>query len=76
MDWRHGIILRRLAEGCTYGEAAAAAGISRQGLWKRMNVSAEFREAVITAREAGKDGSASTPHASPRWMNSPPKASA
>jgi hypothetical protein len=55
MDWRHGIILRRLAEGCTYREAAAAASITRQGLWKRLRADMEFAERVVAAREAGKD---------------------
>ena len=53
-DWRHRIALRKLAEGCTYGEAAAACGISRQALWKRMNASPTFAQAVAAAREAGK----------------------
>lgn len=55
MDWRHRIILRKLAEGCTYGEAAAAAGITRQALWKRMIASPDFAQAVVAARETGKD---------------------
>ena len=31
-DWRHRLILAKLAGGDTYGEAAAAAGISRQAV--------------------------------------------
>lgn len=54
MDWRHRLIVRKLAEGCTYGEAATAAGISRQALWKRVNASPEFAAAVLVAREEGK----------------------
>ncbi|MCX6877054.1 MAG: hypothetical protein NTW21_25070 [Verrucomicrobia bacterium] len=54
-DWRGRIILVKLAEGCTYGEAAAAAGISRQAVWKRMLAAPDFAQAVATAREAGRD---------------------
>jgi len=35
-DRRHRIILAKLSEGGTYGEAAMAAMISRQALWKRL----------------------------------------
>ena len=54
MDWRHRIILRRLAEGCTYGEAAAAAGVSRISVWNWCQASPEFAQAVVAAREEGK----------------------
>jgi len=54
-DWLGRVILMKFAEGCTYREAATAAGISKQAVLKRMNVSGEFREAVTAAREAGKD---------------------
>jgi hypothetical protein len=53
--WRGRVILRKLIEGCTSREAAAAVGISKQALLKRMNVSPDFKEAVTAAREAGKD---------------------
>ena len=53
-DWRHGIILAKLTEGCTYGEAASVAGISRQAVWKRMAACLEFAAAVRQAREAGQ----------------------
>ena len=54
-DWRGNLILSKLAQGHTYGEAAKAAGITRQALWKRMNVSLDFALAVVAARETGKD---------------------
>jgi len=53
-DWKGRLILRRLAEGCTYGEAAAAAGMTRQGVWWRCGMSQDFAQAVTAAREAGK----------------------
>jgi len=52
-DWRHRVILGKLGEGCLLREAAAAAGISRQAVLKRVNASAEFRQAVAAARELG-----------------------
>jgi len=55
MDWRHQVIIAKLAEGCLMREAASAAGISRQALLKRMNVSPEFKDAVTAARETGKE---------------------
>ncbi len=45
-DWRHRIIIAQLAEGCTYGEAAAAACIARQNVWKHMQASPAFAQAV------------------------------
>ncbi|MCX6878711.1 MAG: hypothetical protein NTW21_33595 [Verrucomicrobia bacterium] len=54
-DWRHRIALCKFAEGSTYGEAAAAAGISRQAVWKRMLAAPGFAQAVAAARETGKD---------------------
>ena len=55
MDWKHQVILTKLAEGYTYPESATAAGLSRQGLWKRVNASLEFRHAVVVARETGEE---------------------
>jgi len=52
-DWRHRIILRKLAEGCLLREAAAAAGITRQAVLKRVNASPDFAHAVAMAREEG-----------------------
>ncbi len=52
-DWRHRVILSKLTEGCLLREAAAAAGISRQAVLKRVNASAAFRQAVAAAREVG-----------------------
>jgi len=55
LDWRHRLILRRLCEGGTHVEAAAAAGMTRQALWKRMQASPDFALAVAAARETGKN---------------------
>jgi len=48
------MILRKLEEGCTIRESAAAVGISRQAVLKRQNVSPDFAQAVVAARETGK----------------------
>jgi hypothetical protein len=53
LDWKSAVILGKLAEGCTYTEAAAAAGISRRALFKRRVASPEFDVATLAAREAG-----------------------
>ena len=53
-DWRGRLVLRRLAEGCTMKEAAAA-GMTRQGVWWRCGVCQEYAQAVAAARETGKD---------------------
>jgi hypothetical protein len=55
LDWRGRMILRKLEEGCTIRESAAAVGISRQAVLKRKNVSPDFAQAVAAARETGKD---------------------
>ena len=55
LDWRGRTILGKLAEGCTYTESAAAAGISRRALFKRRVASPEFDVAVLAARETGKE---------------------
>ena len=49
------MILRKLEEGCTIRESAAAVGISWQAVLKRKNVSPDFAQAVAAARETGKD---------------------
>ena len=49
------MILRKLEEGCTIRDSAAAVGISRQAVLKRKNVSPDFAQAVAAARETGKD---------------------
>ena len=54
LDWRGKVVLGKLAEGCTFREAAAAAGISRQAVLKRKNLSSGFAEAIDLAREVGK----------------------
>ena len=54
-DWRHRIILTKLAEGGSYDEAAGAALISRQAVWKRIVACPAFAMAVAEAREVGKD---------------------
>lgn len=55
LDWKASVILSKLAEGLTYTEAAAAAGISRRGLFKRRIASSAFDVAVLAAREAGRE---------------------
>ncbi len=54
LDWRGKIILRKLEEGCTIRESAAAVGITRQAVLKRKNASPAFAQAVAVAREVGK----------------------
>jgi hypothetical protein len=54
-DWRGQVILTKLAEGCTFLESAAAAGISRQAVLKRVNASPDFAQAVTAAREKGSN---------------------
>ncbi len=54
LDWRGRIILRKLEEGCTIRESAAAVGITRQAVLKRKNVSPDFAQAVTAAREVGR----------------------
>ena len=55
LDWRGRLILRKLEEGCTIRESAAAVGITRQAVLKRKNASPDFADAVEAAREAGRD---------------------
>lgn len=54
-DWRGTVILSKLRDGCTIRESAAAAGISRQAVLKRKKVSPDFEQAVVAAREAGRE---------------------
>ena len=54
MDYRHRLIVAKLREGCTYAQAAAAAGIHRQSLWRWVTGSPEFAAAIAAAREAGE----------------------
>ena len=54
MDWKHRVIISKLGEGCTMAEAAAAAGITRQAVLKRMHASPEFAAEVAAARETGR----------------------
>ena len=49
------MILCKLREGCTLRESAAAVGITRQAVTKRVSASREFADAVAMARETGKD---------------------
>jgi AcrR family transcriptional regulator len=53
--WQTGLIVRRLAEGATFPEAADAAGVNRATVWRWCRSSPEFAQAVVVAREAGKD---------------------
>jgi hypothetical protein len=55
MDWRHRITLSKLSEGCTYSEAATVASISRMTFWRWVDASPVFAEAVLAARQVGKD---------------------
>ncbi|NQX03077.1 hypothetical protein HQ447_20645 [bacterium] len=55
LDWKARVILDKLANGCLYREAAAAAGMSRRGVLKRRVASPAFDVAVLAARETGKD---------------------
>ena len=54
-DWKSNLILSKLAQGHTYGEAAAAACMTRQGIWWRCGICPDFAQAVAAAREQGKD---------------------
>jgi hypothetical protein len=54
LDWRGRMILRKLEEGCTIRESAAAVGITRQAVLKRQNSSSDFAQAVALARETGR----------------------
>jgi hypothetical protein len=53
LDWRGRLILRKLEEGCTIRESAAAVGITRQAVLKRKNASPDFAHAIALAREVG-----------------------
>ena len=53
--WRQGLVVRRLAEGCTLAQAAGGAGIDRTTRWRWCRSSPEFAQAFVMAREAGKD---------------------
>ncbi len=55
LDWKGQIVLTKLSEGSTFTEAAAAAGLSRRGLFKRRVKSPEFAEAVNQARQQGQE---------------------
>lgn len=52
--WRHGLVVRRLAEGSTLPEAAEAAGVDRVTLWRWCRSSPEFARAVAEARAVGE----------------------
>lgn len=55
LDWKARVILTKLVEGCTSREAAAAAGMSKQAAWKRARSNPEFAQAIVEARERGKE---------------------
>ena len=55
LDWKGQVILMKLAEGCIVREAAAAAGITKQAVTKRIKTSPEFAAAVVAAREQGRE---------------------
>jgi hypothetical protein len=54
-DWNRKSILRFLAEGCTFGEAARLVGVHRQTLLRWRWDDPEFSKLVLEAQEAGKD---------------------
>ena len=54
MEWRRKVIITKLREGLTYGEAAAVVGIHRQSFWRWVNGSEEFAQAVAEARLQGQ----------------------
>ena len=54
MDWRRKMILVKLREGLTLGEAASSVGIHRQSIWLWMNDSDAFAHAVAEARMQGQ----------------------
>jgi hypothetical protein len=54
MDWRRRVILVKLREGLTYGEAAAALGIHRQTFWRWIRESDAYAQAVVLARQEGQ----------------------
>ena len=54
-QWRQQCILGQLAQGHTNKIAAQVASISRMTLWRWMDSSPEFAEAVAVARETGKE---------------------
>jgi hypothetical protein len=53
-SWNYRGVVKRLAIGFTFEEAARCSSISRQAVWKRIKKSPDFREAVEVAREAGR----------------------
>jgi hypothetical protein len=55
MDYRHRLIVAKLQEGCGYAQAAAAAGVHRQSLWRWVSGSTEFAAAVAAAYSIGRD---------------------
>ena len=53
-SWRMGLIVRRLAEGCTFHQAARAAGVDRVTVWRWMRTDRAFAEEVVAARRIGE----------------------
>ena len=53
-DWKSRLILNKLSEGSTLAEAAAAAGMTRQGVWWRCGTSPDFAAEVKNARKMGQ----------------------
>ena len=54
MPWKFGLVVRRLAEGATYGEAARGVRCDRVTVWRWRQSSPEFDRAVEAARAAGR----------------------
>ncbi len=55
MNWRHHLIVTKLAEGCLVREAAEVASVHRQTFWRWVRSMPDFALAVQLAREAGKN---------------------
>jgi len=55
MNWRHHLIVAKLAEGCLVREAAEVASVHRQTFWRWVRSMPEFAQAVQAARQQGKD---------------------
>jgi hypothetical protein len=54
-DWKARTIIAKLQQGCTIREAAQLAGITKQAILKRRNACPTFAQAVLDAREVGRE---------------------
>lgn len=55
LPWRRRVVLRRLAEGAVFREAAASAGVTRRTLQNWRKVDPEFSQLVDVARGLGEE---------------------